>query len=197
LYSNKKAAGYKKIGDCYIKIVPLGSIPQECMEELVEKDTRFYRPVTVCEGQYKNRRIVVTDYRVPSVLEAEYFSSGTSYGYSRSDRLAMLLGCMQQYGFPAEVGLVHEGAHGIIDSIRDRLDDLFGSYEFIHVFEESVAQLVGIKHIEKIDPQEADRYKHFITRLSTDNVHEEAYKLVLEERERVEEMRNIVKMLKS
>ncbi|MBI4176507.1 MAG: hypothetical protein HY518_04830 [Candidatus Aenigmarchaeota archaeon] len=64
----------------------------------------------------------------------------------------------REYGFSPESGLVHEGAHGVIELVRQRLGDLFEGDE-LSIVDESVAQLVGIKYMERFNPVEALRYK--------------------------------------
>ena len=194
LYSNLHGNGYKRnTNGIYQKYVPLDEIPEREIDTIKGKDTKFYGPTRRYtrigpEGQYTS-----IEFREPDPAETGILSSGTSYGYCRTDRLARVWN-KREYGFSAESGIVHEGAHGVISLVDDQLEDLF-EYDEFTIVDESVATLVGIKYMERFLSEEATKYKDFIAGYETDPIHMEAFRLVLQERDRVEDMRNVVKLL--
>lgn len=194
LFSNKPGNGYKANGKgIYQKTILLDKIEEEQMKALKNKDTRFYGPTRRFSRSWPEGQYTFIEFREPDAAESGILSSGTSYAYCRTDRLARILS-QSEYGFSADGLIVHEGAHGIISLINERLEDLFEEDES-EILGESVAQLVGIKYLEKYLPDEAARYKGFISNYETDPVHAEAFRIVLNERSRAEEMKNLVRFL--
>ena len=224
LYSNRALKGYHKGVDGYSKQVPLDEITKNQMDCLKRKDPRFYaKETTVSESGPGWKRTEIKAQR-PDLAESGVIATGSNpHAYCRTGKLAEAMGT-EEYGgggFSAEGAegvLAHEGTHGIIHSVYDRLEDLFGedaaehifdksvtaarefsgrldAYRMLGIIDEAVATLVGIKYLENFYPKEASRYNDFISTLETDGTHEEANRLVLYKRDRVEEMRNLVKLL--
>ena len=222
LYSNKQLKGYSRNADGgYEKHAPLSSIPEEQLKDLKPKDTRFYHNVSVCTHTHDQWAEIETNVRSADYSESGILSTGNnSYGYCRTGRLARILGEKEYGGYEfslnaVEGALAHEGTHGITRSVYDGLVDLFGEdrcsgsvLEFLdayhviehynvmpEIIEEAVATLVGIKYLESFYPEEAAHYKTFISTLETDSKHKAAFRFVLTERHRVEEMRKLTKLL--
>ena len=199
LSSNRHGNGYvRNPSGFYQKSVPLRGIPRGELLSLKYKETHFYNSTTRDSWQQEDSKGYVSiQPRRPMADESGVLSSGTQYAFCRTGNLADALESEHEiFGFSNQCVLAHEGAHGVISLARDRLeDDLFGGYEFVDIVDESVAQLVGISYMERFSPGEAARYMDFIAHFKTDPVHEEAFRLVLKERERVEEMRKVVKSL--
>lgn len=192
LRSNRGGNGYGKIREgLYEKIYQLDRIGKN-MEELRNKDTRFYGPTT----WFGEQGYTLITVRNPTDFESQVLDSGTSYAFHRSDRLSRYLG-REMTEFPDEAMIAHEGSHGIVSHIRNGiLEDLFdeGNRED-YVVDESVAVLVGLKFLERYLPEEVRRYEAFISEIETDSIHMEAFRLVLKERHRVEEMRSLIRDL--
>src|SRR3989338_10639625 len=98
------------------------------MAALKWKDTRFYGPTRRFTDSRSNCQYTLIEFRKPDPAEYHVLSSGTSYAYCRTDKLAKTLGQRDydDYDFSQESGLVHEGAHGIISLAGEQLEDLFG-----------------------------------------------------------------------
>ena len=212
LYSNRRLNGYKKRDGMYFKQTPLKEIPEDEMNRLKYRGAKFYGPTKRGTQSYPDgQSISLIVFRSPHPDEEGVLASGTSYGYCMTFNAARTMSWFAARGdpsldFSAEGILAHEGAHGINYLVIDQLEDLFGYTDELRVVDETVAQLVGIKFMERFIPEEAEAYKALIREPEPENgdaifvgcgdpVHSEAFRIVLKERERAEEMRKLVNML--
>ena len=90
LYSNHALEGYVETGGAYCRRVPLDEISDESMRELRRKDTRFYMPMMQSTYSSKGLSYTSIECRKPDPAETGILSSGTSYAYCRTPRLARI-----------------------------------------------------------------------------------------------------------
>jgi hypothetical protein len=208
LYSNRSGNGYARNEDAkggYRKVVPFVDITEEQMKKLREKNCKFYPMREIYGSDLPGIVYTTIEYWEPDAVESEVFATSTPYAFSRSDKLAKKLGFPVRYGFSSEFIITHECAHGIVSSVDNQLADLLAYQDllcpFIDIFGETVAVYSGLTYAEKYLSVEAESYLDRISSFVNFNQdafesdRREAYRLVLEERSRVEAMADLVKQL--
>jgi hypothetical protein len=195
LYPNVHLNGYGKVTELgYSKTIPFSNIGPEQLAALKGKDSRFYSfwrrfTKTTPEGSF-----TLIERSIPDAADEIISPDGGCYAFHPSDKLAERIG-NKGTGFSNDGLMIHEGAHGVIYTVLDSLEELFGVD--VRNVEETISQLVGLKYLERYNTEEAKRYVAEIEKAETDDIHMGAFDMVLNQRSGVEEMAGIIRLLNS